>query len=185
MRRTLAIVLVLVLALSLAFPAMALAKRGGVPANDKGGPDAASAAAEHAQDAPGRDKADSSDAEEDDETTAANHGQDKDRGRSDEASATAEPKLTGVDNALSRLQRNMERMQAQLEAGTRKGLPSGLQATIAKFMKWLGIDPASGEAENTDEGSTETSGTVEPEPAEEDDEAVAGSETPSEAPAEE
>jgi hypothetical protein len=182
-KRTLAITLVLVLVLSLAFPAMALAKRGGVPANDKAKPNAASVASEEEQapvDAENngkdkdkqKDKQESGEVEDGDEAaTDPGKGKDKDRDRdgSDEASGTAEPKLTGVENALSRLQRNLERMQAQLEAGKRDSLPEGLQSAIAKFMSWLGIDPASEEAENTDEGSTETSGTVEPEPVEDDE----------------
>ena len=49
-------------------------------------------------------------------------------------------------------------------------------------MSWLGIDPAA-EAENTDEGSDETSGTVEPEPVDDADDAAAGTDTTQEAPA--
>lgn len=51
---------------------------------------------------------------------------------------TFTPRLTGIANALSRLQANFARMQAQLDAGRRAALPGGLVATIAKFMSWLG-----------------------------------------------
>ncbi len=174
MKRNITLVLILALVLSLAFPTLALAKRGGVPANgkDKGKP--AAAAVEPTEDdggeaaAPDKDKKDKKkDAVEPDE--GAEGVEPGDAAGEDGEEVEQPEKLTGVENALSRLQRNLERMQAQMEAGRRDGLPEGLQSAIAKFMSWLGIDPASEEAENTDEGSTETSGTVEPEPVEDEE----------------
>ena len=74
-----------------------------------------------------------------------------------EASAT--PKLTGIANALSRIQRNLARMQAQIDSGQRAALPAGLVAVAQKFMSWLGLSPESG----TDGTSTlEPTSTVEP-----------------------
>lgn len=54
---------------------------------------------------------------------------------------TAPVKLTGIANALSRIQRNLARMQAQLDAGQRTALPAGLLSVVEKFMAWLGITP--------------------------------------------
>jgi len=70
-----------------------------------------------------------------------------------------------------------------MDAGLRSALPEGLQATIAKFMSWLGIDPAA-EADDADESSEEASGTVEPEPADEAEDVAADPETTPEAPVE-
>jgi hypothetical protein len=186
MKRTLTLVLVLALMLSLVFPTIALAKKGGVPANGKSVGNAAVAASEDTE--PTEDPADVPESGKD-------KAKDKQKGKggstesgdvdpSDEASGTAPAKRTGVENALSRLQRNLERMQTQLEAGKRTGLPEGLQSAIAKFMSWLGIDPAA-EAENTDEGSDETSGTVEPEPVDDADDEAAGTDTTQDPPADE
>jgi hypothetical protein len=56
---------------------------------------------------------------------------------------TFTPRLTGIANALSRLQANLARMQAQLDGGRRAALPGGLVATIAKFISWLGsLEPS-------------------------------------------
>lgn len=191
MKRMLVLTLVLALVLSLALPAAAFAKRGGVPA--KGNGKAAVQAA--AEEAPATEEAP--------DALAAPEGKDKDKKKdkrqdaaeaeepegtepedTDDAPAIEEPteKLTGVENALSRLQRNLARMQADVDAGTRDALPAGLQSAIAKFMMWLGIDPAA-EAENTDEGSNETSGTVEPGPTDDADDTVVDPETAPEAPA--
>lgn len=57
---------------------------------------------------------------------------------------TSAPKLTGIANALSRIQRNLARMQAQIDAGQRTELPAGLVSVLSKFLAWLGIPPASG-----------------------------------------
>lgn len=186
MKRNLALVLILVLVLSLAFPAAALAKKGGIPANGKSNGRAADVAEAAGDEAP------SEDADvvvETDKGKGKDQQKDKDNGNgkkgaeageaegSDETSPTPEVKRTGVENALARLQRNLERMQAQLESGERTGLPEGIQRAIAKFMSWLGIDPPSDEAENTDEGSDETSGTVEPEPVDDADDEAAGTDT--------
>jgi len=72
---------------------------------------------------------------------------------------SATPKLHGIENALSRIQRNLARMQAQLDAGKRTSLPSGLLAVAAKFMAWLGITPA---PNPTPTPTPEPTGTVEP-----------------------
>jgi hypothetical protein len=72
-----------------------------------------------------------------------------------DASETAPAKLHGIANALWHLQANLARMQAQFDAGQRSHLPSGLMATIDKFMAWLHMTPG------TTPGG-ETTGTVEP-----------------------
>lgn len=72
---------------------------------------------------------------------------------------SATPKLHGVENALSRIQRNLARMQAQMDAGKRTSLPTGLVAVAAKFMAWLGISPA---PSPTTSPTPEPTGTVEP-----------------------
>lgn len=191
MRRNLTLVLILALVLALAFPTVALAKRGGVPANGKsnGKAPVATAGAPETGDEAGQEQADKPGKSEDKgKKDAAEEEAPASEGAESEEPDAEQPekpeKLTGVENALSRLQRNLERMQAQLEAGKRDSLPEGLQSAIAKFMSWLGIEPPSEEAENTDEGSTETSGTIEPEP-EEDDQSDAGAGDVLEAPAEE
>ena len=72
---------------------------------------------------------------------------------------SATPKLHGIENALSRIQRNLARMQAQVDAGKRTSLPSGLLSVAAKFMAWLGITPA---PSPTPAPTPEPTGTVEP-----------------------
>jgi hypothetical protein len=64
-----------------------------------------------------------------------------DEGDGDEVAPEPEAKLTGIANALSRLQANLARKQADLDAGKRSHLPMGLQKAIEKFMGWLGITP--------------------------------------------
>ena len=182
MKRNLTLLLILTLVLSLALPSAALAKKGGIPADGKSAGKATDVVESASEDAP-------AEAPEDAIEDGSGKDKQKDKGNgkkgaessepegSDETSPTVEVKRTGVENALSRLQRNLERMQTQLEAGKRTGLPEGLQNAIAKFMSWLGIDPPSDEAENTDEGSDETSGTVEPEPVDDADDEAAGTDT--------
>lgn len=179
MKRIITISLVIALALTLMLPAAALAKRGGVPAggsdkspaatrpeNAKSGHVASDRAIEDTKAAkpapPGQAKRDA--AVSDEETAAAPlPGRNRDRVRTEESSASPEPKRTGTENALFRLQRNLERMQADLDAGTRSSLPQGLQSVIAKFMAWLGIDADApdGGVEDGD-GSVEPTGTIEP-----------------------
>lgn len=72
---------------------------------------------------------------------------------------SATPRLHGIENALSRIQRNLARMQAQVDAGKRASLPAGLVAVAAKFMAWLGITPA---PSPTPTPTPEPTGTVEP-----------------------
>lgn len=188
MKRMLTLTLILTLVLALAMPAAAFAKRGGVPANGKdngrGAIRSGEVDADEPSDKPGKDKdgkKDKSDA--DDLVEGVELEVEGEEAVEGDEVVEAEEKLTGIANALSRLQRNLARKQAAFDAGTAKGLPAGLQATIAKFMSWLGIDPAA-EAEDIDEGSDETSGTVEPELVDELDDEDADSETP-EAPVDE
>ncbi|MBE0476909.1 MAG: hypothetical protein IBX62_07430 [Coriobacteriia bacterium] len=69
----------------------------------------------------------------------------------------------GVENALSRIARNLERMQERVDAGLRKQLPPGLLQVVDKFMAWLGIVPGAGETPDDGvPGSDETSPTVPP-----------------------
>lgn len=182
MKRNLALLLIMALVLSLVLPSAALAKKGGIPANGTSARKAADVVESESEDAPAEGPGDAVE-----DGSGKDKQKDKGYGKkgaeagepegSDEASPAAGVKRTGVDNALSRLQRNLGRMQAQLEAGKRSGLPEGLQNAVAKFMSWLGIDPPSDEAENTDEGSDETSGTVEPEPVDDADDEAAGTDT--------
>jgi hypothetical protein len=92
------------------------------------------------------------------------------RDASGSVDATRTPKLTGIANALSRLQANLARMQAQLEAGRRAALPGGLVATIAKFMAWLGsTEPSTSPEPTSTPTPTDTptpTGTVVPAPVE-------------------
>lgn len=182
MKRNLALLLILTLVLSLALPSAALAKKGGIPANGKSAGRAPDAGESASEDAPAEALEDAVE-----DGSGKDKQEDQGKGRkgveagepegSDETSPTPEVKRTGIKNALSRLQRNLERMQAQLESGERTELPEGIQKAIAKFMSWLGIDPPSDEAENTDEGSDETSGTVEPEPVDDAGDEAAGLDT--------
>lgn len=170
MKRLLTFTLVFALVLALALPAAAFAKKGGVPANGKGHSAAVAPSSDTAPDVKdngkGKDKIKAAGDElageelEGDEPADDVEAPDVEDG--DEASDEPTEKLTGIANALSRLQRNLARKQAQFEAGKGGGLPAGLQSTIAKFMSWLGMDPAD-EVEGDDDESSETSPTVEPE----------------------
>lgn len=76
---------------------------------------------------------------------------------------TSAPKLTGIANALSRIQRNLARMQARIDAGQRAELPAGLVSVLSKFLAWLGIPPESGAVAPAVPTSTiEPTDTVEP-----------------------
>lgn len=102
------------------------------------------------------------------------------KNRSADASASAEgtstPKLTGIENALSRLQCNLVRMQAQIDAGQRTALPAGLVSVVSKFLAWLGIAPDASAAAPS--GTVESSGTVEPADTTESTEAAEPTEAP-------
>lgn len=50
-------------------------------------------------------------------------------------------KLTGIANALSRIQRNIERAEAKVAAGQKEQVPPGLLRVLEKFMAWLGLAP--------------------------------------------
>ena len=169
MKRSITILVVFTLVLALALPAAAIAKKGGVPASDNGKgkvPVATEAPAEVAEEpAPepsGKEKAKAkAKAKAGDEDGEPDQDRDQDRDGSVESSATPAGKLTGVPNALARLQANLDRMQQELEDGTRTNLPPGLQRAIAKFMLWLGLTPDDG-GEDPDDGSVEPTSTVEP-----------------------
>lgn len=175
MKRTITTLLIFTLALTLLLPASALAKRGGVPASPSGKGAAA------AQDSNGRGPVQKVDDVEAVKPTPPGHEkrdvrgseeeapgdgvteQKRERVRTEESSATPEPKRTGIENALSRLQRNLERMQSDLDAGKRTSLPAGLQGVIARFMAWLGIEVEEpGGGVDDGDGSVEPTGTVEP-----------------------
>ncbi|MBS3956471.1 MAG: hypothetical protein KGZ40_02935 [Clostridiales bacterium] len=55
---------------------------------------------------------------------------------------TGSGKRHGIENALSRILINIERAEAQIEAGTRSYVPPGLLRVMAKFLGWLGLDAA-------------------------------------------
>jgi hypothetical protein len=160
--------LVAVLVVAMAVPSVAFAKKGGVPASMRGrGHGVVAASDSEAADVtqPGKNEK---------VPKAGKKGKAIARPvdpaeQSEEASAggeapVREQKRTGIANALERLQRNLARMQAQLDAGQRTSLPLGLQRVIAKFMGWLGLggeDPEAPPAEDGD-ASEEPTGTVEP-----------------------
>ncbi|MCL4553861.1 MAG: hypothetical protein M1617_07200 [Actinobacteria bacterium] len=50
-------------------------------------------------------------------------------------------KLTGLANALSRIQRNIERAEAKVAAGQKEQVPPGLLRVLEKFLAWLGLAP--------------------------------------------
>ena len=193
MRRSVRVSVVLVLLLTLLVPGVALAKKGGVPAsaNGKGNAPVAAEPAEVADDgvepapveeepevapvvpsgkAKAKDKAKAKGTSEEfvpgTGEPQQDRDQDRDQERSQEGSGTPQGQRHGIENALTKLQDNLARMQAELEAGTRTNLPPGLQRVIAKFLSWLGIVPDDG-GDIPDDGdepgdSDETSGTVEP-----------------------
>lgn len=86
--------------------------------------------------------------------------------------------LSGIANALSRIQANIAKAEAKVEAGTKRQVPPGLLKVMAKFMAWLGIapeepdvpeDPAPEEPDEPgDDDSEVPTGTVEPDPIPED-----------------
>lgn len=157
MKRTIAVAIVLALVLSLALPAAALAKRGGVPAKGSGrghtpaivdGQEQGSGEVGATEPVPGKGKGKSKLSDED---AVA----DPDEG-SGIGPAPSEETSRGVENALWRIERNLER---RLMAG--KAAPAGLVAVIAKFREWLGLD----------DGTEPEPGTEDSEPGSEDPEA--------------
>lgn len=183
MRRLLAATLVAVLVFALVVPGVAFARKGGVPASVRGRGHAASSAAgeEQAKAAKPEKGKQGKDAK-----TERGVREGVASGRAEEATETPEGeepdgriqegKRTGIANALARLQANLARMQAQMDAGQRKGLPPGLQRVIAKFLGWLGLDGApvdelpggddDGAVSDEPTETVEPTATVEPEPAE-------------------
>lgn len=169
MRRLLAAAMAAVLVVALAIPSVAFARKGGVPASARGrGHGAASAAVEQRSETDKPDKAK--------EGKASKPAPGMRRGVGSHASGDAsrtpdgqepgtqlrERDRAGIANALERLQSNLARMQAQLEAGQRRGLPPGLQRVIAKFLGWLGLDGGAAEEPSDGGPSEEPTGTVEP-----------------------
>ena len=150
MRKILAVLTTAVLLSALVLPATALAARGG---NDKAKSTPPGQAKKEAPVDPGKpDKGPKADRgvdalESEDGTQTAEKIRRKDRDQvrdSAEDSATAEPKRTGISNALSRIEANLARAQQQVLDGTRKALPPGLVRVYEKFMSWLGLTPEDG-----------------------------------------
>ncbi len=199
MRRVVTTVLALALAFAMLLPATAMAGRGGVPSSENG---RGAAAAKGDRDveadvakkrAPGRDVSEEARSAEPrgngravaganaggSEEEAPGDGeieQARERVRSQEASDTVSMKRTGIANALDRLEANLARMQADLEAGSRSSLPPGLQRAIAKFISWLGVEghdesslPDDGDGSEETSGTVETSVTVDPDDGSGDD----------------
>ncbi len=156
MKRLFIGILVFTLVFALAVPGVAMAKKGGVPANGTGAPsfaesgddgpvdatpgasagkEARAAEKRAAKDARAAEKRGAEAAESDGEATEPEAGED---------GPTVEPKRTGIENALASVQRNLERMQTQIDEGSRSDLPPGLQKVMLKFMAWLGMSPDDG-----------------------------------------
>ena len=87
---------------------------------------------------------------------------------SPDASATVEPKRTGIENALDRIAANIARAEQKVAEGTKTRVPPGLLGVYEKFLGWLGLDAEmpdgdAGPGETPDEGEEET---MTPEPGE-------------------
>lgn len=158
MKRTIAVAIVLALVLSLALPAAALAKRGGVPAKGSGrghtpaivdGQEQGSGEVGATEPVPGRGKGKANNPE-------SVPSDDADGEEDGDEPVPSEETSRGVENALWRIERNLER---RLMAG--KAAPAGLVAVIAKFREWLGLD----------DGTEPEPGTEDSEPGSEDPEA--------------
>ena len=167
MKRTIAAAIILALLLSLTLPAMAFAKRGGVPANSNGrghardiaGAEQGTASSESdtfvepapgpaPAPVPGKGKAKAHGKAE----KAADGAADPTGDDGDSPAPSWETTPTGLENALSRVRANLERMQAEFDAGTRKNVPPGLQRVVAKFMAWLGLGAPDGADDAPDGG---------------------------------
>ena len=182
-KRTIAVAIIFALVLSLALPAAAFAKRGGVPASGNGrghtqaspGADEEGAESGATEPAPGPVPEEGKGKSKADKATSRQEGiaedlEDDEGG--EEPLRSRETTPPGWAIALSHLEANRARMQAQIDAGVRKSLPPGLVSVIAKFMERLGIvevpaeDDAAGDdatdADGTeDDEATEDGGTVE------------------------
>ncbi len=177
MKRTLALIVAFAVAFTFVLPSIALADKGGVP-NEKSGKTAPAPDEEGDAVRPGKpDKAAKPEKGPKDEPPGKAKQKAKELEGSEDGSATVEPERdrdrdqdrSGIENALSHLETNLARMQADLDAGLRKQLPPGLVKVIEKFMSWLGIgtdgeEPPAGPDDGLedDEGSVEETGTVEP-----------------------
>lgn len=152
MKKSTIIALVLALVLSLALPAAAFAKKGGVPANGK---DKSAKAQKADKDKGAKDKSLGTD-----EALEVVEGEEAPL---PDGEVTLPP---GWETAYTSVKSNLDRMQADVDAGIRKQVPPGLQRVVAKFMERLGIEAADEGDELPDgddlfEGSDESSGTVE------------------------
>jgi hypothetical protein len=169
-KRTIAVAIILALVLSLALPAAAFAKRGGVPAKGSGrghtpaivsGEDGETGEGGAVDPGPGKGKGKSQTVDED------VSGDPGDEGTAVDPVEPSQEASRGVANALSRIERNVER---RLAAG--KAAPAGLLAVIAKFRMWLGLDDGT----EPDPGTEPQPGTEDPDPGAEDP--VPGDEEP-------
>jgi len=77
-------------------------------------------------------------------------------------SATVEPKLTGIANALGHIQENLARIEARVQASGHGTMPSGLQRVALRFMSWLGLGASAGEGSSEPTHTVEPTGTIEP-----------------------
>ncbi len=155
MKRTIAVLLACVMVLVLAAPSAALA--AGKSGKSKGSGSASHGKGQSVDKVRGKSgEHKDKDADETDDAKTP-PGQAKKAERASEETS-AQPKLTGIENALSRIQRNLERMSAKMAEGKRTSLPSGLLAVAAKFISWLSGGAPSGEPS----GTVEPTSTVEP-----------------------
>ncbi|MCX8006919.1 MAG: hypothetical protein N3B11_02245 [Coriobacteriia bacterium] len=181
MKRLTIVSLAVVLIAALAVPGVAVAKKGGMPASmrsrghgARASSDVGAAGTEAPEKGHGKRKGAAFGTEQEGARKGLGAGKASPApGASEDGTSAAGPggtKRTGIANALDRLQRNLARMQAQMEAGQRKGLPPGLQRVIAKFLGWLGLSeqpqeqPGAGDEAPSEEptGTVEPTGTAEP-----------------------
>lgn len=171
MKRIIASVLVLALIIAFALPGVAAADKGGVPNGNS-----AKAGKTAPEDAEGEDGVEPSKPGKSGEPHGKPEdgvppGQAKDKVNGAEGEDVEEPldledpadgedeedagKQRGIENALSRLERNLARIQERVDAGLRKRLPQGLVNTINKFMMWLGLVPDDTDLEQPEVGTEE------------------------------
>lgn len=184
MKRSLAILASALLVASLAFPAAALAAKGGN--GSARGKDQAPGQARRADTNPldenaavdagpgnrgngsAKEKPGQTDAHASEDGTETAKVKDRTRTRNaEESSDTIEPKRTGIANALSRIQANIAKAEAKVAAGTKSHVPTGLLRVADKFLMWLGLTPdtppvAPGDDPDLPEDSAETSDTPVP-----------------------
>ncbi len=184
MKRLPAILVSALLVVSLAFPAAALAAKGG-NGSEKGkshAPGQVRKADANPLDesattdvGPGnrgknstRGASGSTDAHASENGTETLKAKDRKRIRNaEESSDTIEPKLTGIANALSHIQSNIAKSEAKVAAGTKSHVPAGLLGVADKFLSWLGLTPITpstdpGDESDLPEDSAESSTTPVP-----------------------